>query len=625
MQIGKIAPVIVGNHKVSNMTKNQKSFVANSVSNFDYMDKSAANAIKANISFGLNFVDNRIPPKGINIGTIEKQLAMNVVLNGENRIGDNTDYYYSEVIDKKKHNFLVKSSKEGDKRNVVILQDDKIVMEGSIKDSLKNGTKIEFKTAKHKPEVKVTLDDGTSIQLLEGSRLEANDGSFELRNPGKYSVIEDGEKVTKHVLPQSTNDISFTGNITSLLCKKDATIKATNASRELPFIVSGVYHEEVAQDDPTFAVLAGGFGTRFDNMTSGSVNKPSFVMPNGQSILSSAYDLVKNATAAQKMDKIVYLEQVDDKNGAANHKLVDSKDKIRRMNAFASDGGAIMNAVMKGDIPKDKPLVILNADTITNVDISQVYHKLKTLDNAAMVIPSYPVSETRAKSFGLMAAGEIADEQGSNKLIDFVEKPKDPKKDAVKAMIVGKEVNGEQAYNGNPGIYLFNKEVLQNLDMVLEKAQEIALRKNQDKARSLGHEIPTSLKDAYSSSTFLGNAFVPAVVELCQEGKLLDENGNAMNTYMVPMLTATEKQAYWDDIGAAEAFVHVCQDIAFETEKNGSTAKNSFYGVRGIQEFADSVDLQAGIVYASPKDKENFEAFHSDEFSIQGDSYIKCR
>lgn len=625
MQIGKIMPVIVGNHKITGSTKNLKNNAVNSVSNFEYMNKAAANAIKANISFGVNFVDNKIPPRGINIGNIEKQLSVKVLLNGEGRINDNTNYTYEEVIDKTLHSFQVQSSKEDGKRNFMILQNGKPVLEGSIKDSLKDDVKIEFKTAKHKPEAKVTLRDGTTIQLLEGSIIKANDGSFELRNPGKYNVIEDGEKVTKRVFAKNQNDISFTGNVTSLLCKKDATINATNASRNLPFIVSGIYYNEVAQDNPTFAVLAGGFGTRFDNMTSGDINKPSFVMPNGQSILSSAYDLVKNATAAKKLDDILYLEQVNTANGPANHNLVNRSDDIRPMNAFASDGGAIMRAVLDGEIRTDKPLIILNADTITNVDISQAYHKLKSLDSAAMVIPSYPVSETRAKSFGLMAAGETADEQGSNKLVDFIEKPKNPREGAVKAMIIGKEVNGEQAYNGNPGIYIFNKEVLQNLEVVLDKAGEIALKKAQDKARSLGEPIPTSLKDPYSSSTFLGNAFVPAVVALCQEGRLLDENGNKMNTYMVPMLTATEKQAYWDDIGAAEAFVHVCQDIAFETVKNGATAKNSFYGVRGIQDFADSVDLQSGIVYASPKDKENFETFHSDEFFIEGDSYIKCR
>ena len=38
----------------------------------------------------------------------------------------------------------------------------------------------------------------------------------------------------------------------------------------------------------------------------------------------------------------------------------------------ASDGGAVVKGILDGSIPKDKPLIILNADTITNVDVSKV-------------------------------------------------------------------------------------------------------------------------------------------------------------------------------------------------------------------------------------------------------------
>ena len=618
MQIGKISPVVVSNRKNTSSLNSQKTAVTNSVSSNEYMNKNTANAIKANVSFGVNFVDNSVPPRGIEIGNVEKQLSMNVLLNGKGRIADNEKYFYSEQIGDKEHNFLVRSIKEGDKRSISIVQDDKTVLEGFIKDGLSDKIKIEFKTAKHKPEAKITLEDGTTIQLLEGSRIQDRQkGLFAFQNPGKYTVLEGGQRTTKQVTPLADAGLSFTGNVVSLLCKKDATVNATNDSKDLSFITSGVYHDVVKKDDPTFAVLAGGFGTRFGNMTTGLQNKPSFVMPNGYSILSSAYDLIKNASAADKLGSVTYLEQNGKGNPPADHSLIALEDDIIPMPAFQSDGGAIIRAVQNGDIPDDKPLVILNADTITNVDISQVYNKLKTLKNAAMVIPSYPVSETRAKSFGLMAAGQRVDKQGSHTLTSFVEKPENPSIDATSAMIDGKQVDGQQAYNGNPGIYVFNKEVLQNIDLVLETAQE--------KARKEDKPIPTELKDPYSSSTFLGNAFVPAVVRLCQEGKLTNDEGAEMNTYMVPMLTSTEQEAYWDDIGAAEAFVHVCQDIAFETRANGTGAKNKFHGVRGIQDFYDSVDLLRGSVYASPKDRQNYENKHSHKFAIMGDAYITCK
>lgn len=611
MNIGKISPVFSGNYKVSKA--NSKVSSNNSVSNNEFMDKNTVTALKAQISFG-NGLDNAENSKGIKVINESSILA---TLNGQDRIKDNM--FFSTGV------YEIKSTSKGDKRNIVITKNDEPIVEGFISKKLDKNTKIEFKAAKHKPEIKLTLDDGTTIQLLEGSKIADKKGNFELRYPGKYSVYENGEKTARQVLSATASNISFKGNYTSLLCKKDATVKATNNAKDIPFITSGVHYETVKNDDPTFAVLAGGFGTRFANMAVGEENKPSFVMPNGHSILSSAYDLVKNATAASGLGNITYLEQNAKETPAVSEGLVSPEDTVIPMRAFESDGGAIINAVLEGKIPTDKPLIVLNADTITNVDVSQAYEKLKTLRNAAIVIPKFPVSETRAKSFGLMKAGSMVDKQGSMELLEFIEKPKNPSKDAVGAMIQDKKVDGEQAYYGNPGIYIFNKEVLQNIKTILPVAEEIALKKAQDAARKEGKEIPTELKDPFSSSTFLGNAFVPAVVKLCNEGVLKTAEGNKMKTYMVPMLTTTEKEAYWDDIGAAEAFVHVCQDIAFETKSTGTGSSNKFFGIRGIEEFANSVDISKGIVYASPNDRENFEARHAHKFEIAGDTYITCK
>ena len=51
-------------------------------------------------------------------------------------------------------------------------------------------------------------------------------------------------------------------------------------------------------------------------------------------------------------------------------------------------------------IRNDKDTVILNGDIFTNADISRVYHALKTLPDAALVIPYYPVNPERAKALG---------------------------------------------------------------------------------------------------------------------------------------------------------------------------------------------------------------------------------
>lgn len=602
MYVGKISPVISGNYKVSN-TKKAQNATSNSISlNTNLMDKNVANALKAQVSFGST--------KGVIEGEVEGKTSLSATLNGDTRIKNNL-LYSIEGYD-------IASVQEGEKRKIMILKDNKKIITGYIANDLDPATEIKFNAAKHNPEIKITKGDST-IQLFEGSEIYDSEGKFEFVYPGKYSTYDSAKKAPK------SNNISFTGFYSSLLCKKDATVNAVNNQKPDKFAVSGQYWEEMANDDPSIVGLMGGFGTRFANMTDAESNKPSFVMPNGQSLAGAAFDLAKNAESLDSIDKVTYLNQISEKDPSVTKAIVEAGDKIVNMKAFNSDGGAVIHSVLNNVIPTDKPLVILNADTITNVDVSQAYHKLKTLKNAALVIPSYPVSETRAKSFGLMAAGTIADEVGSRELTSFVEKPKNPSKEAKGAMIKDKTVNGEQAYSGNPGIYLFSDAVLKNLDVILPVAEEIALTKKQEAARAKGEEIPTRLKDPFSDSTFLGNAFVPAIVQLCQEGRLIDEDGNKMKSYVVPMNTAVGTEAVWDDVGSAEAFIKNCQDIAYETEAHGTNGANKYYGIKRLRDFHRSTGLYTGVVYASPQDRINFEEKYADDFEIKGNAFVTCK
>ncbi len=573
--------------------------------NYEGFSTAASNALKAQVAFKGNEA-----PKGITLGSVEGKPSISATLNGANRIADDLVFSNGE--------FLIVSKKSGDKREVEIYKKDSAIIKGFMTDELDNETEIKFNVAKHNPEIKVTKD-GHTIQLFEGSYIKDRKDNFEFTFPGSFKYYDAPQK--KAV----TSNISFKGNYVSLLCKKDATVQATNNSKDAPFVSAGKYWSEMRKDDPSVVELAGGFGTRFANMTDENSNKPSFVMPNGQSLVGAAFDLAKNGQGLESLGNVTYLNQVSEENPSVTEGIVAPEDEVYTSKEFSSDGGAVINAVLEGKIPNDKPLVILNADTITNVDIAQSYHKLKSLSNAALVIPCYPVSETRAKAFGLMAAGALAHKDGSRELTNFVEKPANPAKDAKDAMIKDKTVNGEQAYRGNPGIYIFNKEVLQNLDIILETAEKIALTKKQADAASKGKPIPTSLPDPFSASTFLGNAFVPAVVQLCREGKLLNENGEKMKTYIVPMTTTTGQEAVWDDVGSAEAFVKNCQDIAYETAAVGEDGKNKYTGIRGLSDFRKSAILEDGVIFASPADKAHFEDMHAHEFRIKGNVYINSK
>ncbi|MBQ8847981.1 MAG: hypothetical protein IJ003_03465 [Candidatus Gastranaerophilales bacterium] len=572
MYVSKISPVVSGNFKIANKAQASTKTVQSNATNSVLMSKDAVNALKSQVAFGAAV-------QSVQVGIVEDTPTAHVILNGTNKT--NT----SDIV--------VNTKEVNGGKKFEAKKGGAVVAKGFISSKLDNKVIVEFNSAKHQPELKVTLEDGQTIQMFQGSSLEAYDGSLKLQMPGDYSNVK-GKKVIKDTIP-------FTGTTVSLLCKKDSTVNATNADKNTPAIKVGNYAQEVRQQDPSFVVLAGGFGTRFGNMTSPEQNKPSFVMPNGASILSAAYDLNRNATGRDTLGQITYLEQTNGKYPKVSEGLLSSDDKVVTMNAYSSDGGAVVRAILDGSIPKDKPLIILNADTITNIDVSEAYHYLNKLDDAGMVIPRYKVSETRAKSFGLMSAGNQVDD--CFVLEKFVEKPKNPQVEAAGAMVAGETVNGEQAYYGNPGIYIFGKEVVNKMHEIIEKA-------------GFDPEKP----ETFSKATGLGKALVPTIVKMCNNGEIT-RNGKPLRAYMAPMITADKKDAYWDDIGTAEAFVHTAQSIAYETATK-DIKDNKFAGIRGLKDFERSVNKKTGVCYASPYARIDFEEAHSGRFKIEGDVYI---
>ncbi|GBF23269.1 glucose-1-phosphate adenylyltransferase, partial [Candidatus Gastranaerophilus sp. (ex Termes propinquus)] len=241
----------------------------------------------------------------------------------------------------------------------------------------------------------------------------------------------------------------------------------------------------------------------------------------------------------------------------------------------------------------------------TNADISRAYESLKTLPDAALVIPYYPVDAERAKSFGLL--GVEKDEAGNLQIKDFVEKPRyttnipDSTKFHSNSHYEGalveynsaqKAKNDKGEFMANPGMYFIGRDVIDVLT---------------------AHGHIESLGGKYSDivSTGLGANVMPAIVQLCNEGKLLTKDGKPMKVYTVPLERADGKPAVWDDIGTAEAYLDVVKDVARETASKGVGHDNKYYGISEsvLKDFEANVDLKQGIVYASKESRDAFGAF----------------
>ena len=439
----------------------------------------------------------------------------------------------------------------------------------------KNAPIMEYTKGKYNHNVVISDKSlrGKKAMFLQGSSIETRDGEFTLR-------INDPKK------KMAAGQLAFKGNLYISTLNKEAKTKgAVEKYYDKKFYLDapeGDYKEIVQQHKPSLLIPAGGFGERFENVSSilgdGTENKPSSYLPRNENyrIMGTTLNMAAQAgiiDEVEEKDEIKYLSQ--------KHELAEGKDVIH-VDEYGTDGGAFAEALKKDAIPDNKDAIILNADIFTNADITRAYKALKTLPNAAAVIPYYPVAESRAKSFGLIGVEQDAD----NNLVikEFVEKPKyindlpanaTEEEKAAREKVRLAEIGDK--YMANPGMYFLSKE-----------AVSVLKNHNFKKLGDVG----------------LGADLMPTIVKLAQEGKLVDENGNKMKVYTVPLEAKGGKEAVWDDIGSAEAYANIIHDVANETRRNiDSPEYNKYYGVPNaiLSDIASSTDIQTGIITMTPE------------------------
>ena len=483
---------------------------------------------------------------------------------------------------------VVKTFEEG--KDVYTISNDKgnVIFVGRVDRSKENLPTVVYKQGKFMPEITVkdTSLNGKSVKMLAGSHLKGD--GFDFRMPGDYEP-KPGEGM---------RNVSFKGRtVITTLNKEPRTLNAVELYMKSGLAketVKGDYYDMVKEDDPTVIIPAGGFGERFFNITREYENKPSGKLPTHDEyrIMATALNLAASAGIinGDNTDAVKYLSQA--------HEIENGGD-VRYVSRYKTDGGAIAEGLKRDIIDNSKPAVILNADIFTNADISRTYNALKTLPNAALVIPYYPVNPQRAKAFGLL--GVEKDNAGNLQIKEFLEKPKytsdaplpndfvnpgDYDKEMAKFKKVQTAVNpnDENSFLANPGFYFLSPEAL-----------KVLIAK--------GILEPTE--------TGLGAHVMPKIVELANNGELLDSNGNQMKVYTVPLETKGGKPAVWDDIGTAEAYLKLIKEVANEYTKHGNTPENKYYGVPEfvMSDFAKNTDLNKGIVYDSQKARDVFGEF----------------
>ncbi len=484
-----------------------------------------------------------------------------------------------------------------DDKNVFTVSNDKghTIFIGKVDIGKNPAPVVTYKQGKFMPEITVKDPslNGKAIKMFAGSELIGDGFSFKM--PGSYEPTPgEGHK-----------DISFTGRtVITTLNKEPRTINAVDSYAESGLqkqTIKGDYADVVVENDPTIVIPAGGFGERFFNITREHENKPSGKLPTDDRyrIIGTTLNLAAAAGIlnGDENDDVVYLSQ--------NHEIPEGDD-VYYVSRYKTDGGAIAEGLKRDIIRNDRDSIILNADIFTNADISRTYNALKTLPNAALVIPYYPVNPERAKSFGLL--GIEQDEDGNLQIKEFLEKPAytsnapmpndftqpgayDKAMDEFRKVQTAVDPSDENRFLANPGLYFLSKE-----------AQKVLMAQ--------GILTP--------QDTGLGGNVMPKIVKLANEGKLLDKNGERMKVYTVPLEAKGGKPAVWDDIGTAEAYLKLIKDVANEVRLHGTTPDNKYYGMPEfvLNDFAKNTDLESGIVYDSPKARESLESF-KEKYNVQ--------
>ncbi len=453
---------------------------------------------------------------------------------------------------------------------------------------------VTYKQGKFMPEITVKDSslDGKAIKMLSGSILKGD--GFDMKMPGKYQT--NPKKAFK--------EISFTGNVVLTTLNKEnrttnAVDKYVNSGLQKETI-EGDYADLVVQNQPTVIIPAGGFGERFKNITREKENKPSAKLPTDDAyrVIATALNMAAAAGIlnGDENDNVVYISQKHE---------IPKNENTYWSNMYKTDGGAISEGLSRGIISNEKDGIILNADIFTNADLTRTYNALKTLPNAALVIPYYPVNPERAKSFGLL--GIQQDDVGNMQIKTFVEKPKFTKQPPMPSEFTtpgeyDKEVakweevqtacdpNDSDVYFANPGMYFLSSEALKVL-----MAQGLL----------------------EPDATGLGGNIMPKIVQMTNEGTLLGKDGSPLKAYTVPLEAKGGKPAVWDDIGTAEAYLKLIKDVASEVEQNGVGEDNKYYGIPEfvLNDFYNNVDLQRGIVFDSSQARVALDNF-SEKYQV---------
>lgn len=337
-------------------------------------------------------------------------------------------------------------------------------------------------------------------------------------------------------------------------------------------------------------LLAAGFGSRLEILSNqGNDNKPSTPIP------AKDWSLMDfNLLAFYKSNLL----------GAKSHITYDYPSFCRGplgslvhsmgYEILKTDNSLELKQVKKSSFSPDKNIIILPADSVSDIDFAPIMDKYLEYKDAGMLLVGVPISE---KVGGLMISNK------NNELLNFIEKP-DASIDLSKHYItcVGKDgkehlfknADGKYCNMGNAFIHIINPDIAQNIIDIYARKINGAYQK------LLKVKPAKDITDAEMMKVVdgvFGRDLIPELIKESQNGNLKDKNGQNLKVYVYPELHSS-----WLDAGSFETFYDAMTDIA---------SKDKYTKLSGVLKNEINSNIKGNIIFNSVS-RERFEQFLGD-------------
>ena len=379
-------------------------------------------------------------------------------------------------------------------------------------------------------------------------------------------VFENSEFNNKNglrVVNKKMDSTSFTGEepttTVNAYFKSEKTIKSLQ--RFFKLVNKSQLFESIEKSNKPYYekfhpyLLAGGFGSRLEALSYGREdNKPSTATPvKGMDLMHfSLLNLYQANLLPNSTDDVDFVIQ-DEANSAVGCVITTLGYKIKN-----NLDGVDLVKDGKSVLPKGKSVVILPSDNVIDIDLSKVLQDYLSRDNVGMMIVGVP--DYRCYG-GLIKADK------DNNIKEFVYKPSMERIEENDEFLYQTNDKGEKEYLldsngkrtalGNAFIYIINPEIIDTIANIYKNKIRNAYETLIWEKGGVNKKNITREEYLKVIECLWDREIIPKLVEMSNQGKLKDKNGNKLNVVVHKAM-----DTFYSDVGECSSYITTMKNLA---------------------------------------------------------------